>query len=111
MTNCAQAGPGRGTATGETRQSQTYQGEPRKSTGFRKIVPSKPDRRPPMPPAKTELQRTIPAGLADALGLMLLSLSSSACVLAPRQRQLAWGMAERLAGEFVGTKHGQEAAA
>ncbi len=80
MTTCAQAGPGRGTATGESdRWSQSYH-QPQ-----------------PMSRPKSESETS------SALGALMIYLLGSD--LPTEERRLGWALAKKWTGQLVDAKH------
>lgn len=84
-----------------TRQQLPYHARPAKSTPFRRILPGRPDRRPPQAPARR------PGSChAAALGLLVSALAlQNDADLGPRQRAKVWLNAERWAIEIIEARH------
>lgn len=102
---CAQAARGNGTATGSLRQSRSYRTKPKKSIAFRKILPGRPDRRPPLPPANgvDQARREWLGRAGDVLAAFVVNLDSQH--LSKSERRDGWQVFERLLSAYVDRKH------
>lgn len=107
MTICAQEkAAGRAATAARTRQAQPYHARPRKSRLSPKIIPGKPDRRPPQPPANgiDQGRREWLSRAGDVLSAFVVNLDSQH--LAQGERREGWRVFEDLLSAYVDRKHG-----
>ncbi len=78
-----------------TRPKRPYHARPRKSSPFRKILPGRPDRRPPQAPASTYPENST----QEALGWLMLYLLGRS--LPQVEQSFGWRLAETWLRQIV----------